>query len=347
MLAAHGSTVPVHGILADRPWIRLTASFAIIGLALYLAAVLVRWSILDAVWQGNAAACREAAGACWAFIREKYLIILFGLYPADAYWRPVSLCAIFLFLFSISAQKRFWGWPIGAIWIGSLAIAFWFMSGGFGLQPVPTSKWGGLPLSLLLAATGLVGGFPLAVILALMRRSELAVLRWWSRVFVETVRGVPLIAVLFISAMVVPLFLPPGIQPNKLVCAQIGLVLFAGAYMSEIVRAGMQIIGRGQFEAARSLGLGYFPTEMMIVLPQVVRAIIPALVTTAIGFFQDTTLVIVIGLFDLLNTARAATVDPAWLGFYFEAFLFVGVIYFVISAAISRYGSLLESHLRR
>jgi general L-amino acid transport system permease protein len=324
---------------------RMIVTLAFIGLGLLAVVPIIRWAVIDAVWSGDAATCRAAAGACWAFIREKFLFILFGLYPPDQQWRPATALTIFAAIFGLSSMPRLWGLKLALLWAAAITAILWLMGGGFGLLPVATSQWGGLPLSLILATIGLLCGFPLATALALMRGSTLAVLRWSSAVFVEAVRGVPLIAVLFVSAMIVPLFLPPDIQVNKLASAQIGLVLFAGAYMSEIVRAGIQIVGAGQLEAAKSLGLTYVATQVRVVLPQAVRATIPALVTTAIGFFQDTTLVIVIGVFDFLNTARAATVDPTWLGFYFEAFLFVGVVYFLISAVISRYGMWLEKRL--
>ncbi|MFV0646058.1 MAG: amino acid ABC transporter permease [Sphingomonadaceae bacterium] len=302
------------------------------------------WAVLNATWVGTVQDCRENGGACWAFIAQKYNLILFGLYPLELYWRPVTVLVIFALMFAACLTRGLWGRPVVLIWAGGLVLTVWLMRGGFGLTPVPTSMWGGLPVSLFLATVGLTLGYPLAVLFALMRQSELQVLRVISGTLVELVRGVPLIAVLFISVMVVPLFLPVGIQINKFACAQVGLIVFAGAYMSEIIRVGMQVIDKGQFEASHSLGLGYMTTQAEIVLPQVNRTITPALVTTAIGFFQDTTLVIVIGVFDLLNAARAATTDPAWIGLYVEAFLFVGAIYFVISALISMIGKRVEIH---
>lgn len=337
--------LPRQAVPVSRRVLRLLSGVAITLVALWLCLPMIDWTVVNAVWQGDAETCRKSAGACWAFIANKYTLILFGIYPHELYWRPGTVLAVFALLALASAQRRLWGKPLAAIWLTGLVLSLWLMGGGFGLVPVSTSNWGGLPLSFLLASISLLFGYPLAIGLALMRRSELVVLRWTSSFIVETVRGIPLLAMLFIAVMITPLFMPPGFQLNKLVSVFIGLILFSGAYLSEIVRAGMQVIGRGQYEAAKTLGMKYLPTQLTIVIPQSFRVTLPALVTTVIGFFQDTTLVIVIGVFDLLNAARAAAVDPQWLGFSLESFVFVGVIYFVISALIARYGRWLEKQL--
>ena len=190
-------------------------------------------------------------------------------------------------------------------------------------------------------------GFPLAVLLALGRRSTLAVPRVLATTFVETVRGVPLIAVLYVAALVVPLALPAGIEIDKLFLAQGAIVVFASAYLSEAVRSGLQVVPRGQYDAARALGLGAWRMQRLVILPQALRVVVPSFVSIAVGFFQDTSLVVIIGLFDLLNTARVAAQDPEWLGFHTEAYVFVGAIYFTASTLMSAYGSWLERRLHR
>ena len=194
----------------------------------------------------------------------------------------------------------------------------------------------------MLTAVGLSLGFPLAVLLALGRRSALAVPRVLATTFVETVRGVPLIAVLYVAALVVPLALPAGIEIDKLFLAQGAIVVFASAYLSEAVRSGLQVVPRGQYDAARALGLGAWRMQRLVILPQALRVVVPSFVSIAVGFFQDTSLVVIIGLFDLLNTARVAAQDPEWLGFHTEAYVFVGALYFLGSVAATRYGLWLE-----
>ena len=325
--------------------IALTAVGA--GVVIALAIPLARWAIVDAVWSGSADDCRAAAGACWAFVGQKMEFIIFGLYPPAERWRAGLAAATMVALVVMTASPRLWRrWLLGA-WVMGLAGAFWLMHGGIGLERVPTRNWGGLPITLMLTAVGLALGFPLAVLLALGRRSSLAVPRTLSTAFVEVVRGVPLIAVLYVAALVVPLALPAGVEIEKLFLAQGAIVVFASAYLAEAVRSGLQMVPRGQRDAALALGLGGWQANRLIILPQALRIVVPSFVSIAVGFFQDTSLVVIIGLFDLLNTARIAAQDPQWLGFHTEAYVFVGAIYFVGSTLMSQYGLWLERHLAR
>ncbi|MEJ7809977.1 MAG: amino acid ABC transporter permease [Gemmatimonadaceae bacterium] len=307
---------------------------------------LARWALLDATWHGSAAECREAvSGACWAFVAHKLPFILFGLYPPTERWRPVLATALLLALIVATAVPRSWRPSLLLAWAAGLAAALWVMRGGPGLVRVPTRLWGGLPVTLMLTALGLAAGFPLGVILALGRRSRRAIPRFLATTVVEVVRGVPLIAVLYVAALVVPLAMPRGIEVDKLMLALAGVALFASAYLAEAVRAGLQMVPRGQREAALALGLQWWQAMRLVVLPQALRVVIPSFVSIAVGFFQDTSLVVIVGLFDLLNTARLAAQDPLWLGFHNEAYAFTAVIYFAGSAAVSRYGLWLERHL--
>jgi general L-amino acid transport system permease protein len=308
---------------------------------------LTRWALIDARWTGSADECRAASGACWSFVGHKMAFIVFGLYPPAERWRAGIALGVLVALIAFTATPRCWRrWLVGA-WVVGLAAAFWLMHGGVGLTRVPTRLWGGLPITLMLTTVGLSLGFPLAVLLALARRSRLAVPRALATAFVETVRGVPLIAVLYVAALVVPIALPRGIEVDKLFLAQGAVAVFASAYLAEAVRAGLQVMPRGQYDAACALGLGAWRMYRLVILPQALRVVVPSFVSIAVGFFQDTSLVVIIGLFDLLNTARVAAQDPAWLGFQTEAYVFVGAIYLIGSTLMSVYGSWLEGRLRR
>ena len=320
---------------------------AVVAVAVALIAVpVVRWALIDAVWSGSADECRAAAGACWAFVGHKLGFVIFGLYPASARWRASVALSVLVGLIVVSAMPRFWHRWIVGVWASGLAVAFWLMRGGLGLAHVPTQLWGGLPITVMLTTIGLSLGFPLAVMLALGRRSKLAVPRALATGFVEVVRGIPLIAVLYVGALVVPLAMPPGVEVDKLVLAQGAVAVFASAYLAEAVRAGLQIVPRGQYDAARALGLRPWQVNRLVILPQALRVVVPSFVSIAVGFFQDTSLVVIIALFDLLNTARFAAQDPEWLGFHTEAFVFAGLIYFVGSTLASQYGLWLERRLR-
>ena len=307
----------------------------------------MRWALVDAVWSGTAETCRAAGGACWAFVAHKVGFILFGLYPQAERWRAALALMTLVSLIVATGIPPLWRRWLIAAWVIGLVAAFWLMRGGAGLERVPTRLWGGLPITLMLTAVGLSLGFPVAILLALGRRSSLPVPRALATAFVEIVRGVPLIAVLYVAALVVPLALPQGLEVDKLFLAPLAVVVFASAYLAEAVRAGLQVVPRGQYDAARALGLRPSQMHRLVILPQALRVVVPSFVSIAVGFFQDTSLVVIIGLFDLLNTARVAAQDPAWLGFHTEAFVFVGLIYFVASTLTSQYGLWLERVLKR
>jgi general L-amino acid transport system permease protein len=317
------------------------------GLAIALVP-LARWAIVDAVWVGTPSACRaEGAGACWAFVWTKLEFILFGLFPPAERWRARLATVLLVGIIAAAATPRFWKrWMLPASVVG-VSLTLWLMAGGGGLPSVPTRLWGGLPVTLMLTALGLSLGFPLGVLLAIARRGRPRLARLAATAVVETVRGVPLIAVLYVAALVLPLALPRGFEPDKLLLALLAVAVFASAYLAEAVRSGLQIIPKGQEEAATALGLRRWQVLRLVVLPQALRVVIPSFVSIAVGFFQDTSLVVVIGLFDLLNTTRLATQDPDWLGFHTEAFAFVAMLYLVGSGAISRYGRWLEGRVSR
>ena len=319
----------------------LTAVLAL--LLLWALVPFFQWAVLDAVWRPDAAACRAAEGACWGFIAEKHRFILFGTYPFEQHWRPAIATLLLLSLWGISAFRKFWNWTLLPIWAGGLSVIGVLMWGGvLGLPYVENERWGGLILTLLLTTFGLALAFPLSILVALGRRSDLPVIRALCVGYIELVRGVPLISLLFMASVMLPLFLPAGMTIDKLLRAQLALILFAAAYLAEVVRGGLQAIPRSQYEAAASLGFGYWGQMTFIILPQALRIAVPPLVNTFIGLFKDTSLVLIIGLFDLLSTIKVSLNDPAWAGSAVEAYLVAALVYFVFCYAMSRYSQGLE-----
>jgi len=314
---------------------------------------LAQWGIWDAVWDtsGNdSSACRavRGVGACWAVIPEKYRFILFGTYPFEQQWRPALAVVVFIALFYLSTRRFFWRRELVYLWMAALILIGVLMWGGvLGLPFVSQERWGGLPVTLILATFGLAFGFPLGIFVALGRRSRLPAIRSLCVLYVELIRGVPLISLLFMASVMFPLFMPGGFNLDKLLRAQIAIVLFAGAYLAEVIRGGLQAVPRGQHEAADALGLSYWRKNRLIILPQAIRHVIPPLVNTFIAFFKDTSLVLIIGIFDLLTTAKTAIIDPAWQAFSVEVYLFVAAIYFAFCFAMSRYSRHLEAQGKR
>src|SRR5215470_5492055 len=343
-------------------WVRtnLFASWLSAAVTLALAFLVLRalwnfsqWAFVNAVWwtpENQSQACRavRGIGACWAVVTEKYRFILFATYPFDQQWRPALAIAIFIALFVVSGMHRFRRKELFLVWVAALTVIAVLMWGGvLGLTYVPQERWGGLPVTLILATFGLALGFPLGILVALGRRSNLPAIKAVCVLYVELIRGVPLVSLLFMASVMFPLFLPEGINIDKLLRAQIAIILFAGAYLAEVVRGGLQALPRGQYEAADSLGLSYWQKTGLIILPQALRLVIPPLVNTFIGFFKDTSLVLIIGIFDLLTAAKTAIVEPAWQAFGLEVFVVVAVIYFLFCFAMSRYSQQLEAELNR
>ncbi|MCU0887977.1 MAG: amino acid ABC transporter permease [Rubritepida sp.] len=338
-------------------WWSTAITLAVGYLLLRYGIAFVDWAFIHATWsvpvnpQGVAdtSACRENRdGACWAIITEKHRFILFGTYPYAEHWRPMLVCALFVGLYVVSAMRRFWNWRLVPIWIGTLtAIGVLMWGGVLGLTFVPQERWGGLPITLILATFGLAFAFPLAILVALGRRSKLPAIKAICVLYVELIRGVPLISLLFMASVMFPLFLPEGMNIDKLLRAQVAIILFAGAYLAEVVRAGLQALPKGQYEAADALGLSYWKKTGLIVLPQALRLVIPPLVNTFIGFFKDTSLVLIIGIFDLLTAGKTALIEPVWQAFSVEVYVFLGLIYFAFCYAMSKYSAGLEADFNR
>ncbi len=318
----------------------------------------IDWAFVHAVWsvpndaagRPDTQACRDmkGIGACWAVIREKHRFMLFGTYPFEEHWRPALVCLLFIGLYIVSAMRRFWRKELVLVWAATLTLIAVLMWGGvLGMTFVPQDRWGGLPITLILATFGLAFAFPLAVMVALGRRSKLPAIKAICVLYVELIRGVPLISLLFMASVMFPLFLPEGVNIDKLLRAQIAIILFAGAYLAEVVRGGLQALSKGQYEAADALGLSYWQKTGFIILPQALRLVIPPLVNTFIGFFKDTSLVLIIGIFDLLTAGKTAIIEPMWQGFAVEVYITIGLIYFCFCFAMSTYSASLERELNK
>ena len=362
MANANAATMNAAGGMGDSKlmaWVRanLFSSWANTALTLVVFYIVAKallffgsWGVFNAVWIGTAAECRAAkgVGACWALFPEKWRFILFATYPFDEQWRPALSSAIFIGLYFFSAMRANWNMRLPIAWIAGLGTISVLMWGGvLGLSFVPQERWGGLVLTLILSTFGLALAFPLAILLALGRRSHMPVIKSMCVVYIELIRGVPLISLLFMASVMFPLFLPEGVSIDKLLRAQIAIIMFAGAYLAEVVRGGLQALPKGQYEAADALGLSYWQATTMIVLPQALRLVIPPMVNTFIGLFKDTSLVLIIGLLDILNAAKVAVADPQWRGFGPEAYFGVSLIYFVFCFAMSKYSQRIEVELNR
>jgi general L-amino acid transport system permease protein len=331
----------------DGPWNTLLTLVTVAVLALVVPP-LFNWSVLYAIPVADNSACREmeGIGACWGVVAEKGRLILFGRYPFEEQWRPMVASGLLVVLLVASCLRTFWRPLLALAWVVVFAAFYVLMSGGWmGLTPVETARWGGLPLTLLLSTVSLVFAFPLAVGLALGRQSHLPAIRTLCVVFIEVVRGVPLISVLFMASFILPLFMPQGNTIDVLVRVLIGMTLFSAAYLAEVIRGGLQAVPKGQVEAAQSLGLGYWQTQRKIVLPQALRLVVPAMVNTFIGAFKDTSLVTIVSLYDLTGAVQLALGDADWRKFFLEGQLFVAGVYFVACFAMSRYSRWLEQHL--
>jgi len=307
---------------------------------------LFRWLFIDSVWFTTGQACRDASGACWSIISKNFRFILFGFYPYELQWRPLlAMCILFGLLF-FSRNREHWKKPLAYAWIAGLFAMGLLMKGGiFGLAPVESTQWGGLPLTLLLSVFGLTAAYPLGVVLALGRRSEMHAVKWLCIFYIELIRGVPLISLLFMSSIIFPLFLPEGITINKILRAQAAIILFTAAYIAEVVRGGLQGMSIGQYEAANSLGLNYYQSMRLVILPQALKIVIPPTVSILISAFKDTSLVVIIALFDLLKTTQSVLSNPEWMGFSREAYIFIALLYFLGCFSMSDYSRKLEKEL--
>ena len=351
-------------------WIRrnlfatpLDSVLTVLGLLLvaFILPPFLNWAFISAQWTGaDRSVCATVAqggvqpdgwsGACWAFVNAKFMQFMLGRYPDAERWRPILTAIIFVVLLVpllmpsaprkvLNAILFFFVFPI---------VAFVLLTGGwFGLVPVETPLWGGLMVTLVLSFVGIAVSLPLGIILALGRRSQMPIVKMLSVIFIETVRGVPLVTVLFMASVMLPLFLPAGVSFDKLMRALVGVALFASAYMAEVIRGGLQAIPKGQYEGADSLGLGYWQKMTLIVLPQALKLVIPGIVNTFIGLFKDTSLVYIIGMFDLLGIVRQNFSDAAWASAQtpITGLIFAAFVFWIFCFGMSRYSIFMERRL--
>jgi general L-amino acid transport system permease protein len=332
-------------------------------LALYILYLIIppflSWAIFDATWAvpplgpeqadhpPQFADCRANAGACWIFIGARLPQFIYGFYPAEERWRVDIVFVLMAFsIFGLLSERFKFKKELGIFFFAIFPIlAFWLLYGGLGLVLVETRFWGGFMLTLILSGIGIVFSLPLGILLALGRRSELPVVHMLCVVIIEFVRGVPLITILFMANVMLPFFLPPGVEFNVLLRILLGVTIFAAAYMAEVVRGGLQALPKGQYEGAMAMGLGYWQMMRLIILPQALRVAIPGIVNNFISLTQDTTLVAIVGLYDFLNIVRAGSRDTNWLGTEIEGYVFCALVYWVFCFAMSRYSMYLERKL--
>ena len=324
----------------------LTIALTAIVIKIFL--LILNWAFINASWNTNASECREAGGACWSFIQQKALYILFGFYPQEQLWRPILFVLCFFLPLLASQFPRFWSRPLLLAWVVLPLVSGIIMHGGFwGLPGIEMEEWGGLPLTLSLSFLGIAASYPLGIILALGRRSSMPIIQVLSVGYIELIRGVPLISILFMGSVMFPLFLPEGVTIDKVLRAQVAIILFSSAYMAEVVRGGLQAIPRGQYEAAEAIGLNYAKSMGLVILPQALKIVIPPTVNTFIGLFKDTSLVFIIALSDLMFTTKSSFKDSEWLGFAVEGYFFVTIIYFIFCYFMGRASFRLESEFSR
>lgn len=300
---------------------------------------------------GTVEDCRVlGAGACWAYISSRINFFIYGFYPIDQYWRPNIVFALgaVLLIPLLIPKMPFKRSNAGLFFIVFPLVTYFVLAGGvFGLRPVPTEQWGGLLVTLIISLVGIFGSIPIGILLALGRQSKMPVIRTLCIAFIELWRAVPLITVLFMASIMLPLFLPQGMTVDKLLRALVGVTLFSSAYMAEVIRGGLQAIPRGQYEAGASLGLGYWQRMGFIVLPQAIKHVIPGIVNNFISLFKDTSLVSIVGIFDLLNTVQAGTSDANWFSptQAITGYIFAAAVYWVFCFSMSRYSMYMERRL--
>lgn len=310
---------------------------------------LLDWAFLSAVFsaEDGPEACRAAAGACWSVIANRWRIIMFGLYPYEEQWRSALACAVVVVMVVLSCLPAFWtGKRIALVWgLGTTLFYFLLKGGVLGLNRVGEEAWGGLALTLFIFVSTCLIGFPLSIVLALLRRSQLPWISRTTGLIIDCVRSLPLVSILFAFAVVVPFMLPGWLQSDKLYRVVFGSALFFAAYQAEIIRGGLQGVPRGQEEAAMSLGIGYWHRISRILLPQAMRNALPATINQFVIAFKETSLVIVVGFFEILASGNAAYGTGQWTFAYVEVYAFIALIYFVFVFSLSRYGAFLERRM--
>jgi general L-amino acid transport system permease protein len=310
---------------------------------------LLDWMLISATFSGDSKKECVSGGACWVFVKIWINRFLYGMYPNDEIWRinlPFAFLVVSIIVYRFLNEK-YKKYLFLFLVIPFPILSLMLFSGGFlGLMPVDTREWGGLFLTLVISIFAIIFCFPLGVLLAMGRRSNLPVVRYFSIGFIEFWRGVPLITVLFMAGVMFPLLLPSGTNMDKLVRVIIAITLFEAAYMAEVVRGGLQAVGRGQYDASKAIGMGYWKSHIFIILPQALKLVIPGIANTFIALFKDTPLVFVVGLLEILGMVNLAKTNPAWLGMATEGYVFVALVYWIFCFAMSRYSLSIEEKLK-
>ncbi len=305
-----------------------------------------KWAFIDSLWNSSAEACRDIEGACWSIVPNNIKFILLGFFPEGQEWRPILAMILLLGLVIYSKERTRWKKALVWYWVGGLVLMGTLMYGGvLGMPVVETAQWSGLPLTMMLSFFGMVVAYPLGILLALGRRSKMPAIKSLCVVYIEMIRGVPLISLLFMSSILFPLFLPDGVTIDKVLRAQVAIILFTAAYIAEVVRGGLQAMPRGQYEAADSLGLKYGQAMRLVILPQALKIVIPPSVGILLSAFKDTSLVVIIALYDVLKTTKVTLQNPSWTGYSTEAYIFLALLYFIFCYAMSSYSRRLEKEL--
>lgn len=304
------------------------------------------WGVLNATWSGASVKDCRPMGACWAMVHARWDQFMYGFYPLEQRWR-VDLALVLLgagiLSFSVLPVRLY---SKIIMMIAIILLAVYILYGGLGLPVVSTNKWGGLFLTIVLSFGAIAGAMPIALMLALGRSSSLMIVKGLCICVIEFIRGVPLISILFMASVMLPLFFPQEIVIDKLLRAFIAITLFEAAYLAEVIRGGLNSLPAGQYEAAYALGMGYWQTMILVILPQALRVVIPGMVNSFIALFKDTTLVLMIGLFDFLGIVQSATTDPRWLGTALEGYIFCAFVYWIFCFSMSVYSKYLEHKLK-
>jgi general L-amino acid transport system permease protein len=355
-IAPRTSPVRTEGII---PWLRANlfadvkttlATIIFGGLLLWIVPQLIDWALLRATTVTNAEACRATGvGACWGAVVEKHRLIFFGRYPYEQQWRPLIATLLMVGMVVVSCIRVFWRPWLAVMWVAGLTIFFVLMFGNvLGLTLVETDRWGGFPLTMLLATVSIGLAFPIALLVGIGRTSKLPAIRAFCTVYVELIRGVPLISVLFMASFMLPLFMPQGFKIDVLIRVLVGITLFTAAYMAEVIRGGLQAIPKGQTEAAATLGLSYWQTQRKIVLPQALAMVVPSLMNNFIAVFIDTSLVTIVSLYELMGShGLAFNSDADWRPYKIEGYIFIAAIYFAFCLAMSRYSAWVEKQANK
>ena len=318
----------------------------ILGFLVKVIPELIDWALFKAAFFTTGKECHATDGACWSVVTQNIRFIIFGFLPPELQWRPLTSMILLFVLLFFTYYRKFWCKQLVYAWFAGLVIITVLMTGGFlGLERITTMEWGGLPLTLLLTLFGCTAAYPLGVVLALGRQSSMPFVKYLCIIYIELIRGVPLISLLFMATIIFPLFLPEGVTINKILRAQAAIIFFWAAYIAEVVRGGLQGMPKGQYEAADSMGLNYYLTMRLIILPQALKMVIPPTVGILVTAFKDTSLVVIIALYDILKTSQSVVSKPEWMGFSSEVYLFLAILYFIGCFSMSSFSRKLEKDL--